>query len=347
VAFAWTAVTIVGVLVFEAGRNAPAHRFLSFFLPVPILIAAAVLAAGRFAGSWSRRWGGWVRIGVVTFGVLALGTLGYRAFYVQLPADRGVEWLDTGKIHDALAASAYLDAARIPMRAPIVFVVDDTGPNPLSFVPEMAYMVRSVLPADRTLNAHFYVGDPERYLAGQPTYRPNPPTYDQNENRFWPDVRALLPRKPVALLLASFNPAFARVAAAHPDWTVAPGVIALHGPRPAVLVPAPPLPAFPYPAGLAFLGAITFGSLVVIGAGWALALLPRLRLFETMALSPAFGIAALVLFGVVMNELGLSLGGALAVLVGPVAAVVGLALAARRLRRGGKSRAPTVSTLQP
>jgi hypothetical protein len=59
------------------------------------------------------------------------------------------------------------------------------------------------------------------------------------------------------------------------------------------------------------LGAGTLLVVAVIGLGWALAAMPRsLRLFELVALSPAVGIAALVVTGMLVDALGFRLGGA-------------------------------------
>jgi len=332
VAGSWTAVTAGGILLFVVGRNSPAHRFLSFFLPLPILIAIGLLAAGarvaRPAG-----------VAVVLVGLIGLGFLGYHTLYVELPADRGIEWTDPAKIADAQAAAAYLDAAGIPRTSPVVFVVDDLGPNPLSYVPEMAYLIRSVLPADRIVNTHLYVGDPVRYLEGRPTFRPSPPTYDQNAARFWPAVRALLPRRPVAMVLASFNPAFGALAAAHPDWVVGRGLIVLQGPRLAGHSAPPALPSFPGPAGLALLGAATVAALGLIGIGWAWALLPPTRLFEVVSLAPAFGTAMLVVTGLVIDQAGLRLDSWDAAAAGPVAAAAGAALAYFEIIRRRRSAA--------
>ena len=135
---------------------------------------------------------------VVLAGVLGVAAVGTFELYVELAGPRrGVEWIDPAKIHDAAGAAAYLTAAGVPVEAPVVYVIDDTGPNPLSYVPEMTYMLRSVLPADRLPHTYFYVGDPDNYLAGVPTYRARPGTYNANARRFWPTIQTLLPRRTV------------------------------------------------------------------------------------------------------------------------------------------------------
>ena len=331
VLFAWTAVLMVAFVLFAAGRNAPVHRSLALLLPLPILMAIGLLAVSRLADRALRRLGA----AVLIVALAGLSFLGYRTLYVDLARDRGVEWMQPAKIRDAATAVAYLDAAGVPEEEPVVYVIDDTGPNPLSYVPEMVYMMRSVMPPERIENTYAYVGEPDEYLAGRRTFRDTPKTYDANVARFWPAVERLLPERPVALLLSSYNADFGQVAAEHPEWIVAPNVIALEGPRPAADTPVPPIPYGPrtiVQGGL--LGAGTLVVLGLIGLGWAALLLPsRVRSFEVMALSPAFGIGALILAGVLLDAAGLRLGGVGGTVTVLVAAVPGWAAGFLRLRR--------------
>jgi hypothetical protein len=322
---AWIAVSIGGVALYLLGRDTPAHRFLSFLIPLPILMAAGVLWLGRLAGrSVARgragRSGRAASVAVVGAAVIALGAIGYHDLYTTLAGpSRGVEWLDAGKVQDAATAAAYLDAVGVPRNAPVVFVVDDRGPNPLSYVPEMAYMLRAVLPADRVPHAYIYVGDPDAYLAGKPTYRPWPRTYDANADRFWPTIRTLLPDRPVALMLSSFDPAYGAFAAAPPIPS---------GPR--VLLQG------------ALIGGAALVVLTLVGLGWAFGLTPTgVRPFETFALAPAFGIAFLVLGGIAADAVGIRLAGAGGASVPIAVGVVGAAVATGRAFRARAAAAGT------
>lgn len=335
---AWGLVLAAGVALFFAGANVPAHRFLAMLLPLPVLAAVAVLALGRWAG---RRVASRVVAGaVVALAIGGLALLGWRDLYVTLADHRGVEWLDPAKVQEAANAAAYLDRARVPASRPVVFVVDDPGANPLSYVPEMAYIVRSALPASRVPSSWFYVGNPERYLAGRPTLRRHPRTYDTNSRRFWRPLARMLasaPRRPVALMLRSTDPLFQSEAARHPDWVVAPGVLALEGPRPAA-----PLPAALAPSGIrtvpqgVVIGGGTLILLALVGLGWAIALLPRgVRAFEVLALCPAIGIGFLLLAGIVLDAVGVGLLGWGGTLTVAVAGAAGLAAGWARIRREG------------
>jgi hypothetical protein len=326
---AWAGVVAAGVVAYLVGMNVPAHRFLAFLIPLPVLVALALLGLRRLLASRGARRAG---LALVLGGIAGLTVLGTWDLYIDLPQSRGLEWLELNKVQDTLTVAAYLDAARVPKDAPFVIVVDDTGSNPLSYVPEMGYIIRSALPADREQHLHLYVGDPENYLAGQPTYRPRPKTYNTNSNRFWKPLRPLLAERPVSLLLRSFNPQYPQVEAEHPDWVVGPSVIVLSGPRPAAPVAPPPIPTGPRTivqgAGL---GAATLIVLGLLGLGWGLALVPDgLRSFEVVALSPAVGIGFLLMGGIVMDAVGVRLTGwgGIATLV--VTAAAGWAMAGRR-----------------
>jgi hypothetical protein len=344
---AWSAVTVAGLALYAAGRNAPAHRFLSFLIPLPVLGAVAIL---WLAGLLRRRAGRGVAVGMVAVVIAGSVVLGHHDLYSTLAGPtRGVEWLDPAKVQDAATAAAYLDAAKVPDGAPVVFVVDDQGPNPLSYVPEMTYMLRAVLPADRLPTAYIYVGNPETYLQGRPTYRAHPKTYDVNVNRFWPTIQRLLPQRPVALLLSAYNPMYRAEAARHPERVVAPHVIALAGPRTANPISAPPIPTGPRGGRQgALLGAGALLVLALAGWGWAGALLPRsLRPFETLALAPAFGLAFLIMGGIAADALGVRLVGLPGATVVVAVGVAGAALALLRMRRRRGSDAGDGDALLP
>jgi len=276
---------------------------------------------------------------VVAVAMAGVAVLGIRELYVTLPGKRGVEWIEYHKIEETANAVAYLDTEKVPADTPVVFVVDDGGNNPLSNIPELAYITRAALPADRLLHSWFYVGNPENYLAGRPTHRTHPQTYDANSDAFWRPLAAMLRRRasgPVALLLRSLTPFYGSMLAKHPDWEVAPGVIVLSGPRP----PHPLGPGIaPYgmrtvPQGVA----LSLGTLIVlalIGLGWAVALLPSgLRSFEVLALALAFGIGFLLFSGILLDAVGIRLAGWGGTAAVALAGASGWAAATFRVLRG-------------
>jgi hypothetical protein len=332
---AWSAAATAGIVLYYMGRPSPAHRFLGFLMPLPILIALGLLWIARLLSARTTAAAG---IAVVLVGIVALGFLSYQGLYVHLAS--GVEWLDEGKITNAVRAQAYLHASHVPDSQPVVFVIDDGGPNPQVFLPEEAHIMRSVFPADRIRTAYFYVGTPENYLAGRPTILPDDTRrYNIASTRFWNDLQPVYQQHPIALMLDNYNPAFGATAQAHPEWVVNDGVIALNGPRPATKAGTPPIPGAP--RGLAASGVYSIAVLVVltlIGVGWAVALLPAgVRPFEVLAVSAGFGVAFLVIAGTVADRLGLGLAGVPGGLAGPVAGCTGWVLGGRRLLRHGPS----------
>jgi hypothetical protein len=330
----WGLVTLIGVIDFNLGGNAAAHRLLSFLIPFPILLALGILGLAHAVAARTRAIMG---VLIVLAGMGAVVFLGYRDLYVNIPSERGpLAVLSVDRVRDTATALAYLDRSGVPEDAPVVFIIDP-GPSPLSYVPEMVHMIRSVLPAQRILHAYTYVGDPQNYLAGRPTFRDAPPSFNGNVRRYWPTIQRLLPRRPVALLLASYSPAYAGFVATHPDSEIAPNVALLEGPRPPAPIAVPSFPTGPrrvLEGGL--LGAGTLVTLAVIGAGWALVgLPPTLRPFEILALCPAVGIAALVAGGVLVDAAGLRLAGAGGALTPPLVASAGLLAAWMRRRPQG------------
>ena len=337
---AWTTVAVMGILAFYLGRASPAHRFLAFLLPLPILMALGILGIGQLVGRSGARALGVV---VILVGIAAAGWMGYRNLYGTL-AHRGLEYIDEGKTHDALSAEAYLHAVGIPDTQPIVFVIDDSGPVPQLFIPEMTHIMRAAFPADRIQNAYYYVGTPDNYSAGRPTVLPNDTrNYNVVSTRFWNDLQSVLSQRPIALVLDSYNPVYGEFASAHPELVVAPGVVTLNGPKPDSPVTVGAIPTAP--VGLIHAGLYGVSTLVVltlIGLGWVIALMPwDLRPFEKLALGSGMGIAVLIIAGTLADRLGVALSGLGGGLTGPCAGVAGWLVAWRRVH---VRRPPTEDT---
>jgi hypothetical protein len=329
----WTFVTLIGVALFLAGRASPAHRFLALFIPLPLLVGVGIVTLGRLTKRVAGRLGA---AAVVVAGLAGFGVLGSHILYAELPTERQVLWMDEGKMGDAANAAAYLDRSGVARTTPVVFVVDDTGPQPEAFVPLMANMIRSVLPAGRIERAYMYVGGPDGYLAGAPTLRASPSTYNATSLLFFEAVEPVLTRPHVALLLSSFNPAFGEFPLGREDRLVARNVAVLRGPLLEHPLPDAVRPSAPRGLGLALAGLAIMGTVGLIGLGWGLTLLPReIRLFEVVGVAPAFGIATLVIAGVVVDAAGIRLTGVGGIAPIALAAVGGWGGAIVRVRRHG------------
>jgi hypothetical protein len=329
-ALSWAAVSTVGIIAFLTGRDLPAHRFIALFLLFPLLVALGVLGLGRVLASRVS-----VAAGVIGV-VLATGTLavlGYRDLYINIPKERGVRWMDKGKIDDALTAGRYLDMVGVPENAPVVFVIDDHGPNPVVSVAQQTYVIAANLRPERTDQVHFYFGDPDRYLQGKPTFLPGRPRYNQMSALLWQDIRPLMAKEPVALMLASYSPLYLETVTQHPELRTINNTVVLNGPPPPRSKVRNSIPAS---GPLRILG-LQLAILLVLslaGLGWAIALFPRgIRSREVLAVAPAVGIALVVMGGLLLDRSGIRLTGAGAAVTPLLVAIAGWLLAARRLVR--------------
>ena len=331
---AWVLVSAVGILAYYAGRDVAAHRFLAFLLPLPILVGLGVIAVALFA---ARRVAVAAGVLAAVLGVGAFAFLGYRELYVGMAKERGLEWLDKAKVNDVITTRDYLDGVGVPETAPVVFVIDDYGDNPRSSLPQLAYLTSSLLPPARVDHAHFYVGTPDRYLAGEPTFRRGSKNYEKHYREvsavLWANIRRLLPQRPVALMLAAYNPAYLETLQRHPELPTINNVMVLNGPRPPSHESRHHIPATG-PFRLFGLGLGLLVLLAVAGLGWAIAIVPRgLRWFEAVALAPALGLTFVILLGVLVDGVGIRLTGFAGAATPVVAAAMGWALGVRRFVR--------------
>ena len=344
---AWLVATVVGALIFWAGRAIPLHRLLAYFLPLPILAALGILAVAGLIQTRVARAAG---AGVVVIGLLCMGFIGYQSLYRDLARGRGVAPMRIQEIQQAKTAERYLDAMGVARGAPIVFVTNDWGRNPSSSIQLEGFVARTVIAPQRQPTLVFYVGDPQTLLAGNPTIEPDDTRgFNAVSRAYWPSVARTLPAHPIEIMLSAFNrrsyPAFAR---AHADWVVAPGVLVLSGPRPPTPFAASAPPTIPRgSAQLLIFGAGTLVILGLVGLGWTLVLLPSdARPLEAMALSLGFGIGALIATGTILDVAGLRLGGTGGLVAIPLAAAAGWALAAGKLVRGRRGRDAPQGVLQ-
>jgi len=186
---------------------------------------------------------------------------------------------------------------------------------------------------------YVYVGDVDRALQGQPTFRPTPPTFNQSSRVHFDALRPVLAEHPVILLLAAFDRQYRDVLGAHPDWEVAPGVAVARGPRPPGVAEAEGLPPPLSGPRLGLLVAAVVVLLGAVGGGWSVVLTPASRL-DRVALAPAFGIATVVIPGVVTGRLGFAASSAAVQAVVAAVAVAGWVVAVVRWRRARPSRGP-------
>jgi hypothetical protein len=305
----WCAVVLGGYLARQFFHlSLPAHRFLSFGLAVPILVALGLLWVGRMASRLLRPLGALV--------VIAGLVLGAYVAHVQWFGAK--PFMQRPKVQDAGLAAAYLDAANIPTDRPFVLIM---GPTDFTNAGLTGHTARAALPPDRLASLYLYVGTPQDYLAHR--------AIDTDVSRsYFRAIGPLYAQNPVAVELASFDPqGFAGWAAQHPETVVAPHIAVLGGPvHPMALASdAPPVDPIPWwRLGLLAIGATT--ALALVGLGWTLWAFRRwLRPVELLGAAPAVGVAALVVVGSIVDRFGLRLDGAVGAAVPVVAGLLGWA----------------------
>jgi hypothetical protein len=239
-------------------------------------------------------------------------------------------WADPAQLGQAALAGAYLDSTGVPEDAPFVVIL---GPKDWNDVGLMGHILRAGLPPARVPHLYVYVGTPESYRAGKPVDTLVSKSYFGN-------VRSMLAEHPPALILRSFNPVnFASWAGSHPRTVLSSALAVVEGPEPGGSVVAPDLGVGPLRWWkLALLGLACWMILTLVGLGWALAGLRRwLRPAELIGISPAVGIAALLILGIAADRLGIRLVGAGGALVVIAAAGMGAGLFALVRSRAGWS----------
>jgi hypothetical protein len=313
----WSGVALAGLIGFKVAHlRIPAHRFLAFALAVPVLAVIGLLWVARLVR----------RRAAAPAALIVVASLVGAAWISHVVWFRNQTWMDPAKIKDAANATAYLDAAHVSTERPIVVIVNNRDS---SYTALMAHMIRTVLPPDRIDDLYLYVGSPENYLAERPTPAPDGGPSALSD-RYFARMRSTYEADPVALTLWSFDdPYFEPWAAANPQSVVAPHVAVVKGP----LLPAALPPAAAPLGGLGSLrvGLMGVGSLAclaAIGFGWSLLLLGRwLRAPHVLAVSPAVGVAALVLGGILFDRSGFRLSGAVGTLAPAAISAAGWAAA--------------------
>ena len=328
----WAVSAAAAVAVLQMGASAPAHRVLSFGLGLPMLVAAGLATlAGAIA---SRRKVPRRAIGVLVLvaGLAASGICAYRAWSTTHP------WILRRQVAQAQVAGEYL--LRVGATSPVVFLIDMGGHTPLSSTALAFHVLRSALPAEVVPRTLVYLGRPDRFLERRPTLHASPPDFNRASLRHWPSVQAALAHDVVALMMPAFNRNFRQAARQHPEWLAAPSLAVVSGPRQAVSLAPVAAPAAPMgPLELGSLALAVLCVLTVAGAGWSAGLVPAGWLGR-VALSPAFGIASLVVAGIVADRLGVRLAGPVGAWTPVLAAAAGWGLfATRALRERRRSHA--------
>jgi hypothetical protein len=194
----------------------------------------------------------------------------------------------------------------LPDDTPLVFLIDRDDPE-VTFLATLAgNVIRAAMPPERVRDVHLFVGTPADYVARRPTVRRDP-RYDAMSRDYLADVVAAGGR-PYAFLLEAFDPVGLRPARRFgiplgPDIVLIEPTPARPGEVSDTVVGPPPKPLRPFsPWAVPPAGAVVLVALSLIGLGWSRAALGRGT--TSLALAPAFGLAAVILSAVVLDRLG-------------------------------------------
>jgi hypothetical protein len=312
---AWAAVTVVGVAVALATAWFPADRFITFGYVVPLLAALGVVRLAR-AIATARGRALAVAVSLVLVAAMLLGaSIAWR---------RQEPFIAVNEVRTVTVAGRYLTAAP---GTSALFSIGGLGRAGLFELARAANVIRAALPPDRIRAA---IPLP---ISGEAA--PDAETAHALVTLRDRAGEAARNRSGGAILMFALRP-FAPVAPVSYDdarFRVAPGVLLLGasgapapggaaGPTPSSVAPTPAavavdplLPSSPGGIALASLAVLAF--LEAAGFGWARALVGGSM--ASVALAPAFGLAATTLAGVVLDRLGLRLDGSV---VPTVAALV-------------------------
>ncbi|HXJ64122.1 MAG TPA: hypothetical protein VNN79_10240 [Actinomycetota bacterium] len=324
----WAAGAVVAVVALEVGASSPAHRVLEFALAIPILAAAGVLAAAAGLAAFARQRAGAARMfaratAVAIVLAAAVGTVAVAttAWDQSRPSIRDPE------LQQIRTAAEYVDSQ--PDGRPVVMLVDTGSGRPDVDAVLADHWLRLSVAPDRITGVAIYLGDLDRFLAGEPTVR-GQSRFDLASRRFLVGTRGMLAANPSVIVLSTLDRSFAALAAGRPGSEVAPGLAVIRGPLPAAELRAASLPGRPPFVLLVLLAAGALAVAAVAGGGWARMLLPA---GSRAWLAPAMGVATLVLAGTAADAAGFRLQGPGAVALVAVVACAGWLTAAVRTRR--------------
>jgi hypothetical protein len=316
---AWASVTVVAVLALLVGIRAPGQRLAIFCLAIPGLAAVGlrrmrrpVLAAGAVVFVLVAWLGWWGQRPVVTAEVLSQANVAGRAL------------------------------AGTPPGTPLILVGDIRANKPGFLVVRFANYLRGAVPPARVPDVRVFVGTVDDFLAGRSPSTGNR-EHDLLASSYWAEIKPVLDRDPVAVVLQSFDRASYDAALGLPgSIQLGPGVVTLPGFAGVPDTGGESSSAFREPGEgpmspwtPTWLSPLLLGILAGLGWPWALLALRDSELLTKLALSPAFGIAGLGVASVAMDAMGLRLSDAGGYIVVGLLVVAGLVAVALNRRRGG------------
>jgi hypothetical protein len=273
----WASAAPLGLFAWKVLDMTVPHRVVPFALGVPFLIVLGAGATRAWTDARAPRPGGasWVTAGAVVSAVLVLASAAWLArlgteTWAEQPAG-----FTPAQMDQAVTLAAYLET--IPPQTRVVVPVGSGIWRPLR-------ALQVTLPIERYETVDIW--------------RVN---FFGDTNDFRRRLAERFPEGTVAAYLAGYS-------AQGPlrGTALGPGVILLAGPEPPRRLSVAPVE--PTDAGeLTRLTAISVATVLFVGFGWTL-LMTGLPAFAAVCLSPAIGVAALSIGGLIAGRLGFPLG---------------------------------------
>lgn len=305
---AWAAVTVVAVLALVVGIRVPGQRLAIFCLAIPALAAVGL---GRLPRN------------MALAGAAVFILVGWLGWWSQRPVVTPEVLIQ--------ARAAGLALAGTPPGTPLILVGDIRAQKPGFLVVRFASYLRGAAPPARVPDVHVFVGSVQDFLARRPTLTGNR-EHDLLAGSYWAQIEPLLDEDPVVVVLQSFDRATYRAALdLSGSSRIGPGVVALPGfagasdpdaDASAALREPGEGPMSPWTP--VWLSPLVLAIVTALGWPGARLSLRHSTLLSRVALSPAFGLAALGLTSVAVDALGVRLSDAGAYIA--VGLVVGLGL---------------------
>jgi hypothetical protein len=311
---AWLLVTAAGLaLVFRF--DVPGDRLATFSLALPVLLAmgfARLLRSDRADV---------VRVSeplvkVRSWTLLASHVLGIALFL----GFQGLLWstqVPPSAVTITEARSVGTILASVPPGTPAILVADVPGAENLPI--DAVNRLRASVPANRTGDVYLYLGSPHDFVARMPS-RTGAPAHDRLAQESWRRIEPLLEGSGPFLAVAIEHfagSAYREALALQGSTQMAPGVAGLPGstvgagrrpsPGDATLTSPGPSPMSPWLP--LWLSPIVLGLLAIVGWPWTRVVWREGSILVQVAIAPAVGLAGMALAAVVVDALGIGLGG--------------------------------------
>jgi hypothetical protein len=298
----WVAVTGASVGALLAGVTSPGQRLAAFCLPLPVLAAIGLPAAGRQLGE---------RLGTLAGRVATIAAVALFAVVAFLA------WRNTEPLISSDAADQFQRAGQVlavqPRGTPLILVANDSLAAAGLRTTRYTNYLRAAVPPSRMTDIHLFWGTPRNFLQRHPTLTGDF-EHDRLARAYWKDVQGTLARNPLAVSFQSLDPHGYAQALRLGGRPIGRGIVALRGLTGSFRIPHG-LPSEWTQVGSGsmspwvpvWLAPVVLIALVALGWPVAVGLMPGSDRLVQLALAPAFAFAFLGLAGWAVDAGGIRL----------------------------------------